>query len=62
MVYMVLVVAGIPWYWGESGMTLFLGFPLWVVVSLSASLVASLFTAYIIWKIWPDDEDEGGAH
>ena len=34
-----------------------LGFPLWVVVSISGSFGISCFTAWLFVKRWPADED-----
>ena len=57
-VYAVLGIVAVPWYWGGGGMVVVFGFPLWVVVSLSASFLASIYTAYIIQKNWPSEEEE----
>jgi hypothetical protein len=58
LVYLSLLAAGIPWYWPQDDITVWLGMPAWVVVAIAASLAASLFTAWLLSHPWPA---EGGA-
>lgn len=45
--YVVLVVLGIPWYWPTGQSRFYLGFPLWVLVSLAVGLAAAVLTAWL---------------
>ena len=60
IVYLILFVIGIPWYWPSGDERIFLGFPLWVVVTIAVSFVISCYTARLFWNHWPSlDEEEG---
>jgi hypothetical protein len=56
-VYAVLFGLSIPWYWPTEDARMLLGFPLWVVVSITGSFGISCFTAWLFVKRWPADED-----
>ncbi len=57
VVYAVLFVAAIPWYLpSEAASTTWLGFPLWVTLSLAATFAIALFTVYVIGRFWSEDE------
>lgn len=57
LVYGVLFGSAIPWYLpDEAAATTWLGFPLWVTLSLSASLGIAVFTVFVITRYWSDDE------
>ncbi|MEM9016802.1 MAG: hypothetical protein AAGC68_07290 [Verrucomicrobiota bacterium] len=58
VVYVGLFIVAIPWYWPSGDERVFLGFPLWVVVSIAMSLVISIYTAWIFLTRWPRQEDE----
>jgi hypothetical protein len=51
--YVVLLVLGIPWYWSPDQDRLYLGFPLWVLVSLLVGLAASILTAWLFLRSPP---------
>ena len=55
LVYLLLYAIAIPWYWpaGYRG-PLVAGFPLWVVVTLSAVLLLACWTAWVIAHYWRD--------
>jgi len=56
LVYGALFGAAIPWYLpDEAAATTWLGFPLWVTLSLSASLGVAVFTVFVIGRYWSDD-------
>ncbi|HCL28201.1 MAG TPA: hypothetical protein DIC52_07175 [Candidatus Latescibacteria bacterium] len=57
IVYVLLYLVAIPWYWpaGYRG-PLVLGLPLWVAVSLAATLTLALWTAYVIFRYWDEGE------
>ncbi len=55
-----LMIAGAPWLWpaGEEGPA-FAGLPVWVWVTIGASLSLSILTAFAALRLWRDDgEDE----
>lgn len=56
--YLVLFLVGIPWYWPNGDDRVWLGFPLWVVVTLIASLAISIYTSWLFLKQWPSAEEE----
>lgn len=60
-VYALLAGISIPWYWPAADTRMVLGFPLWVVVSVSGSFAVSCFTAWLFICRWPDDEEEDEA-
>ncbi|MEK9950222.1 MAG: hypothetical protein VW579_13745 [Verrucomicrobiales bacterium] len=55
--YLILTLIGVPWYWPEDSSLLFAGMPAWVWTSLSASFLASSWTAWIILCRWPESVD-----
>jgi len=60
LIYLVLFIVAVPWYWWMlpvSGMSVWLGMPLWVVVSLAVSAIVSTFTAALLCRRWPDEQD-----
>lgn len=57
--YVVLLVLGIPWYWPPDQVRLYLGFPLWAVVSLFVGLLASALTAWLFLRAPLDAADRG---
>jgi hypothetical protein len=57
--YVVLLVLGIPWYWPPDQVRLYLGFPLWAVVSLCVGLLASALTAWLFLRAPLDAPDRG---
>ena len=57
-VYIVLLMAGIPWYWPINNHTIVFGMPGWVVVAILVSLLASIFTACLLWRPWPGERSE----
>lgn len=57
LVYAILFVAAVPWYLpAEAASATLFGFPLWVTVSLAASLSVAVFTVFVIERYWSDDE------
>lgn len=57
MVYFMLIVVGIPWYWPTDNHTIIFGMPGWVIVAIGASLVCSIFTAWLLWSPWPSESN-----
>jgi hypothetical protein len=53
----VLLVAAVPWYWPADDKTRWAGVPAWVVVSLAGSVVVSLYTAWLLRRPWPSEEE-----
>jgi hypothetical protein len=60
MVYLGLLVIGIPWYWPTANHSIIFGMPGWVNVAIGASIVASIFTASLLWAPWPSEADAPG--
>lgn len=59
LVYLVLFGLSVPWYLpANQAPPLWLGLPYWVVISLLAVLGIACFTAWLIQRSWPLDEDE----
>lgn len=56
-VYAVLFGIAIPWYWPAEDARMWLGFPLWAVVSIVGSFAISCFTAWLFIARWPTDDD-----
>jgi len=46
-IYLSLLALIIPWYWPEDDLSQLYGFPVWVLVSLSALFLTSCFTAWL---------------
>ncbi|HEY7819678.1 MAG TPA: hypothetical protein VIG29_15765 [Vicinamibacteria bacterium] len=56
-VYLVLFGAAVPWYLPDSASRpVWPGFPLWVSVSLAATVALAGFTAFVIHRYWDEDE------
>ena len=53
VVYVALLVIGIPWYWPGDDYTIVAGMPAWVVIAIVVSAVASAFTAWLLRRPWP---------
>lgn len=47
VVYLVLFALVIPWYWPAGDARHVFGVPLWVLVTLAAVFVTSVFTAWV---------------
>tara|TARA_B100001123_G_C15294950_1_gene1018832 strand:+ start:135 stop:329 length:195 start_codon:yes stop_codon:yes gene_type:complete len=54
--FILLVIIGIPWYWNEKGLLIYFGFPIWVIIAIITSFLASCLTAFIILK--PQDKKD----
>lgn len=54
--YAILFGVAIPWYWPGEEISIVAGIPLWAAVSIGASSVISCFTAWLLIKEWPTDE------
>ena len=58
VVYVALFAVAIPWYLPQSAQaTTWVGFPLWVTISLGATFAIALFTVFVIRRYWGDDEN-----
>ena len=59
LVYALLYAVAIPWYWpADFPSPLIGGFPLWVVVSLTSTLVLAGWTVWIIFRYWQAEGEE----
>lgn len=58
-VYLVLFALSVPWYLpADDAPALWLGLPYWVVLSVLAIVGIACFTAWVLLRYWPlDDED-----
>ena len=59
VVYVILFAAAIPWYLPPGAKaTTWLGFPVWVTISLGATFSIALFTVFVIRGYWGDDTED----
>ena len=59
IVYFLLLIIAIPWYWPKDTQLLVLGLPVWVFVAILVSVLASIFTAFILLRYpWNMDFDK----
>jgi len=59
IVYGLLFAASIPWYLSPSDTPrLWFGVPHWVVISLLVTLAIACFTAFVVWRYWPDTGED----
>ena len=57
--YLLLLAAGIPWYWSADESRVLFGVPLWVVASLGAAFLISVLTAIVLLRHdLPGDGDD----
>ena len=56
-VYVLFLLIGIPWYWPSDWNQLVLGVPVWVIVAVLISFLASIFTAWL-FLFYPTDPPE----
>ncbi len=56
--YLLLLVLAVPWYWPAGTLTVWFGMPAWVVVAILVSTAASVLTAVLLARPWPDESDE----
>ena len=55
-IYFVLVVLGIPWYWPVNNRDVLWGMPAWATIAIIISVIASLFTAFVLlFYRWPGE-------
>ncbi|MEQ8235075.1 MAG: hypothetical protein RLW61_02405 [Gammaproteobacteria bacterium] len=60
LLFVVLLVLAVPWYWPADDRTLWFGVPAWVCVAVVVSAAASLLTALLMARPWPDEQDDDG--
>jgi len=59
LVYAGLYGLSIPWYLPSGGHpAIWLGLPHWVVLSLLATAATAGFTAFVVWRRWPEADDD----
>ncbi len=57
VVYLFLFSLSVPWYLPKvSSPKVWLGLPHWVVISLTAIIGVTLFTVFVVYRFWSDDE------
>ncbi len=61
LTYAALFAVSIPWYWPADDQTLWLGMPAWATIAVVGSFAVSTFTAVLIWRCWPEPDDESAA-
>ncbi|MDP6183486.1 MAG: hypothetical protein QF609_06685, partial [Gammaproteobacteria bacterium] len=59
IVYVGLLAIGIPWYWPSDNHAVILGMPGWVIIAIVVSLGTSIFTAWLLWRMWPEEHSDG---
>ncbi len=55
--YVLLLVAAVPWYYPSDNHALLYGTPAWVVIAIVVSFAASVLTALILRRPWPGESD-----
>ncbi len=58
LIYGLLLLLGVPWYWGFVGQDpprLWWGAPAWFVVAVLASAATSSVTAFLLRRPWPEE-------
>ena len=61
VVYLLILIAAIPWYWPEGYVgPVIMGFPTWVAVSLFCVFLSALWTTFAIHYTWREEEEEAG--
>lgn len=58
IVYVGLLALVIPWYWPAGDARHLYGLPLWVLATLVALLLTSIFTAWVFLS-WPEGDGDG---
>ena len=58
---LILLLAGIPWYWPESvAMRLYWGVPLWAWATMGSALAIAMLTAWAAMRWWPSGQEAVG--
>ena len=58
-VYLLLFGVSVPWYLPTTtSVRVWFGLQHWVVISLLATLGIAVFTALVVYRYWPDEEDQ----
>jgi len=57
IVYLALLALVIPWYWPAGDARDAFGLPLWVIATLTALFITSVFTAWVYLSDQNDDSD-----
>lgn len=57
IVYLALLALVIPWYWPVGDAAHAYGLPLWVIATLAALFITSIFTAWVYLTGQDDDSD-----
>ncbi len=57
IVYLALLALVIPWYWPAEDARHAHGLPLWVIATLAALFITSMFTAWVYLSGQDDDSD-----
>ena len=55
--YLVLLIAAVPWFWTPDDQQLLLGIPRWVVVAIAVSALVSLLTLFVLSRPWPQESE-----
>lgn len=56
IVYLILLIIGVPWYWKADDTTIVFGMPGWVLTAIIASVSVSCFTSFLWLSQWHYDE------
>ena len=61
LTYLILLLIVVPWYWRffpGAAMRIWCGVPMWVAVSVVATAVVSVFTAWLLLtRRWPGEDE-----
>jgi len=56
IVYLILLIAGVPWYWKAGDTTIVFGMRAWVLTAIIVSISVSCFTSFLWLTLWQSDE------
>ncbi|MAE65177.1 MAG: hypothetical protein CMJ18_12975 [Phycisphaeraceae bacterium] len=59
-VYLLLFLVGVPWHariWSSDPVTLWFGMPRWTIFSVGVALCAACYTALLLSRAWPSDDE-----
>lgn len=63
IVYLILLVIGVPWYWQAGNTAIIFGMPGWVFIAIVTSVTVSCFTSWLWFTGWQDEDENGeGSH
>jgi hypothetical protein len=62
MVYLILLLIGVPWYWQADNTIMMFGMPGWALIAILTSVTVSCITSFLWFAGWQDEDENGGSH